>query len=68
MILIFKSETTKAVYSFNGNETVTIIGAKGRPVGKIMKGFENNQLEYVFKNKLLQFWVGESHYIALAHI
>ena len=61
-LLIFKSETTKAVYSWNGQKVVTIIGAKNRPIGKIMHGFENKQLEYVFEGKLVQFWVGNAKY------
>lgn len=69
MILIFKSETTNAVYSWNGKEVVTIVGAINRPVGKIMNGFDNQFLLNVFqrkynppRNDYRYFQVGEAEY------
>lgn len=64
-LLIFKSETTKAVYSWNGKEVVTIVGAERRPVGRIMKGIPNDILEKAHKSKAKKFKVGEADYSIL---
>lgn len=64
-LLIFKSETTKAVYSWNGKEAVTIVGAERRPVGKIMKGIPNDILETAYKSKSKKFKVGGADYSIL---
>jgi len=61
-LLIFESETTKTVYSYNGKEVVVVKSSKDRPIGKIMNGFDAKQLEYVYNNNLVQFWIGEAKY------
>lgn len=75
MILIFKSETTQAVYSWNGKEVVTIVGATNRPVGKIMNGFSNQFLKNVFEKEYTPhtknyryFMVGEAEYEIIERI
>lgn len=64
-ILIFKSQSTKAVYSWNGKEVVTIVGAERRPVGKIMNGIPNAILETAYKAKAKTFNVGDATYSIL---
>ena len=75
MILIFRSETTKAIYSWNGKEVVTIVGSVDRPVGKIMRGLDNKHLEQVFKkiytpprHNYDYFKVGDADYQVLQRI
>ncbi len=67
-LLIFKSETTKAIYSWNGEQVVTIIGSTGRPVGKIMKGIPNGVLDTAYKNKGKSFKVGDAIYSILKKV
>jgi hypothetical protein len=64
-LLIFKSKTTKAVYSWNGKEVVTIVGTERRPVGKIMKGIPNDILDVAYKAKSKTFKVGDASYSIL---
>ncbi len=74
MILIFRSNVTNAVYSWNGKQTVTIVGATNRPVGKIMQGFDNKYLKAIFeknyaaKHSYNYFQVGEADYQILQRI
>lgn len=72
-ILIFKSDNTGAVYSWNGKEVVTIVGAKNRPVGQIMNGFSNQFLKNVFdKNYMTKdyryFNIGDAGYEIISRI
>jgi hypothetical protein len=64
-LLIFKSETTKAIYSWNGKEVVTIVAAERRPVGKIIKGISNDTLAIVHKEKSKKFKIGDATYSVL---
>lgn len=56
-LMIFESRVTGAVYSWNGNEVVTIIGTESRPVGKIMEGIKNEELQAAFEKKNISFTV-----------
>lgn len=72
-ILIFKSDNTGAVYSWNGIDVVTIVGAKNRPVGQIMNGFSNQFLKNVFdKNYMTKdyryFNIGDARYEIIVRI
>ncbi len=67
-LLIFYSTTTKATYSYNGKEVVTIIGTQARPVGKIMKGIPHEILDDVYLKNKKTFKVGEADYLVLKKI
>lgn len=67
-LLIFKSETTKAIYSWNGKQVVTIVSAKDRPVGKIMKGIPACYLEEAYDKNLNAFSVGRAIYTVLSKV
>lgn len=68
-ILIFESEVTKAVYCWNGKEVITIIGAKNRPVGKVMNFFTTNEdkipLMYTYIKNKKSFKIGSAKYNVL---
>lgn len=66
--LIFKSKTTKAVYSYNGFNTVTILGSPSRPLGKIVNGFDNVFLDKMYRGSCDFFHVGDAEYQILTRI
>lgn len=76
-LLIFRSEVTRAVYCWNGKETVTIKNSPGRPLGKVMKGMDNNKLELIFVNNIIktkphkpqkEFLIGSAKFTVIAAI
>lgn len=66
--LIFKSEVTKAVYYWNGQDVITVEKAYRRPLGGIMNGIEKSILENAYKVTKKSFMVGGSKYIILKKI
>lgn len=64
-LLIFESEVTKAVYSWNGEKVITIVGAKDRAFGKVMKGISNTILEAAYYLEADGFKISEAHYVIL---
>lgn len=60
--LIFKSETTKAIYSWDGETVSVVVESENRPLGKIMKGFLNDDLDKAYKSKLKSFKIGDATY------
>lgn len=61
-LLIFQSETTQAVYCFNGTDIVTIVEAEGRPIGAVMKGIDKEFLNETFEQFDRIFYVREAKY------
>ena len=62
-----------AVYCWNGMDVVTVVGAKNRPLGKIVDGFKHFNFHLIYdrcielklKNntpKGLNFFVGDARY------
>lgn len=64
-LMIFQSETTKAVYCWNGIQVVTVTDSEERPIGKIMEGIEDNLLHGAYESGLKAFWVGSARYLIL---
>lgn len=64
-LLLFRSDTTKAVYFWNGENVITVKEAKNRPLGKVMRGFPNEILKGAYLLSSDGFYVGESHYTIL---
>lgn len=61
-LLIFESEVTKAVYSWNGEKVITIVGAKDRAFGKVMKGISDTVLQGAYYLEANQFKIGGAYY------
>jgi hypothetical protein len=67
-LLIFKSKATKAVYSWNGKEVVTIIGSTRRPVATIQKGIPSEIISEAYISTAKEFYVGDAVYSVLHRI
>ena len=56
--LVFKSETTKAIYSWDGETVSVVVESENRPLG----GFLNYDLDKAYKSKLKSFEIGDATY------
>jgi len=66
--LIFKSETSKAIYSWDGEYVSVVVASEKRPLGKIMKGFSKDDLDKAYKSKLNIFKIGDATYSIINRI
>ncbi len=64
-LLIFRSEVTKAVYAWNGDQVITIVGVRLRPVGHIMHGIPGRALRMAYRRGAKTFKVGDATYTVL---
>lgn len=68
--LLFVSDTTKAIYFWNGKEVIRVFSgnSKSRPVGAIVKGLPLKKIQFAHIFCADGFYVDEAHYSVLKSI
>lgn len=67
--LVFKSEKTNAIYSWDGQyTTILVVGDEKKPLGKSLREISNYDFNIPYKSKLNNFKIGETLYSIINRI